>query len=96
MEIPLPNGVMLDSSVGFALQAMVVETAIVVTNSVAWLLMMMGTMPNGIDALIKEPEAYAGFLLALLAVRKPGLENKDAAKMLEIVTIWKSDMFGIS
>ncbi|XP_022754476.1 glutamic acid-rich protein-like [Durio zibethinus] len=73
------NAVVLDSFVGFALQAMVVETAIVATKSVSWLLMMMGTLPNGIDVFIKEPEAYAGFPLArLLAVSKPGPGNKDA------------------
>ncbi|XP_039003473.1 mitotic apparatus protein p62-like isoform X2 [Hibiscus syriacus] len=78
MESPLTNGVVLDSSVGFALETMVIETAIAATKSVAWLVMMMGTMPNGIDILIKEPKAYARFPLALLPVRKPGLENKDA------------------
>ncbi|XWS72707.1 hypothetical protein CRYUN_Cryun02cG0063600 [Craigia yunnanensis] len=75
-----PNAVVLDSFVGFALQAMVVETAIVATKSVAWLLMMMGTLPNGFVVFIKEPEAYAGFPLSqLLAVSKPGPENKDAS-----------------
>ncbi|XP_039007844.1 uncharacterized protein LOC120135679 isoform X1 [Hibiscus syriacus] len=68
-----------DALLGFALQAMVVESAIIVTKSVAWLLKMMG-MPNGIDIHLKEPEAYAGFPLAqLLAVRKPSPENKDAS-----------------
>ncbi|KAK9032196.1 hypothetical protein V6N11_056472 [Hibiscus sabdariffa] len=56
----------------------VVETAIAATKSVAWLLMVMGTMPNGINVLIKEPEAHAGFPLDLLAVRKSCPENKDA------------------
>ncbi|KAE8732576.1 Topless-related protein 4 [Hibiscus syriacus] len=57
-----------DALLGFALQAMVVESAII-----------MG-MPNGIDIHLKEPEAYAGFPLAqLLAVRKPSPENKDAS-----------------
>ncbi|XWS26194.1 hypothetical protein CRYUN_Cryun26dG0010100 [Craigia yunnanensis] len=75
-----PNDGALDSFLGFALQAMVVETAIVATKSVAWLLMTMGTLPNGFDVFIKEPEVYAGFPLAqLLAVRKPGPENKDAS-----------------
>ncbi|WRX32542.1 hypothetical protein QQP08_025029 [Theobroma cacao] len=80
MESLSHNAVVLDSFLGFALQAMVVETAIVASKSVAWLLMMMGTRPNGIDVFIKETEAYAGFPLAqLLVVRKPGLENKDAS-----------------
>ncbi|KAB2027800.1 hypothetical protein E1A91_D05G061300v1 [Gossypium mustelinum] len=68
-----------DSLLGFALQAMVVESAIIATKSVAWLLMMMGSLPDGIDSHIKEPEAYTGFPLAQLhAVRKPSPENKDA------------------
>ncbi|KAH1067303.1 hypothetical protein J1N35_032290 [Gossypium stocksii] len=68
-----------DSLLGFALQAMVVESAIIATNSVAWLLMMIGSLPDGIDSHIKEPEAYTGFPLAQLhAVRKPSPENKDA------------------
>ncbi|GMI84390.1 hypothetical protein HRI_002108300 [Hibiscus trionum] len=74
------NGAVFGSSVGFALQAMVVETAIVATKSVAWLLMIMGTLPNGIDAFNREPEAFAGFLLSqLVAMTKPGPENKDAS-----------------
>ncbi|KAB2080236.1 hypothetical protein ES319_A05G057900v1 [Gossypium barbadense] len=68
-----------DSLLGFALQAMVVESAIIATKSVAWLLMMMGSLPDGIDSHIKEPEAYTGFPLAQLhAVRKPSPKNKDA------------------
>ncbi|KAK8637908.1 hypothetical protein V6N13_136361 [Hibiscus sabdariffa] len=74
------NGAVFGSSVGFALQAMVVETAIVATKSVVWLLMMMGTLPNGIDVFDQGPEAYAGFPLAqLIAKTKPGPENKDAS-----------------
>ncbi|MBA0816899.1 hypothetical protein Gohar_001513 [Gossypium harknessii] len=93
------NGTVFDSSLVFALQTMVVETAIVATKSFAWSLMMdvkeellgcllrkdckrlkMGTLPNGIDVFIKEPEAYAGFPLAqLIAMTKPGPENKDAS-----------------
>ncbi|GMJ11111.1 hypothetical protein HRI_004780300 [Hibiscus trionum] len=74
------NGAVLGSSVGFALQSMVVETAIVATKSVVWLLMMMGTLPNGIDVFNQGPEAYAGFPLAQLIARtKRGPENKDAS-----------------
>ncbi|XP_038993947.1 nonsense-mediated mRNA decay protein 2-like [Hibiscus syriacus] len=74
------NGAVFGCSVGFALQAMVLETAIVAANSVARLLMMMGTLPNGIDVFNQEPEANAGFPLAqLIAMTKPGPENKDAS-----------------
>ncbi|KAK8486138.1 hypothetical protein V6N11_019961 [Hibiscus sabdariffa] len=60
--------------------AMVVETAIVATKTLAWLLMMMGTLPIGIDVFNQEPEAYAGFLLArFMVMTKPGPENKDAS-----------------
>lgn len=41
MESLSHNAVVLDSFLGFALQAMVVETAIVASKSVAWLLMMV-------------------------------------------------------
>ncbi|KAK8610193.1 hypothetical protein V6N13_081359 [Hibiscus sabdariffa] len=40
--------------------------------------LQMGTMPNGINVLIKEAEAHTGFPVALLAVKKPCPENKDA------------------
>ncbi|KAL4342272.1 hypothetical protein GQ457_08G004240 [Hibiscus cannabinus] len=74
------NGAVSGSYVGFALQAMAVETAIVATKTLAWLLMMMGTLPNGIDVFNQEPEAYAGFPLAqIIAMTKPGPENKDAS-----------------
>ncbi|OMO61633.1 hypothetical protein CCACVL1_23362 [Corchorus capsularis] len=74
------KAVVLDNFVGFALQAAFVEAAIVASKSVAWFLMMMGTLPNGIDVFLKEPEAYAGFPLAqLLPVGKPGPENKDSS-----------------
>ncbi|TYJ02218.1 hypothetical protein E1A91_A13G212300v1 [Gossypium mustelinum] len=60
------NGTVFDSSLVFALQTMVVETAIVATKSFAWSLMMMGTLPNGIDVFIKEPEAYAGLVASIV------------------------------
>ncbi|XP_039024440.1 glutamic acid-rich protein-like [Hibiscus syriacus] len=74
------KGAVFGSSVGFVLQAMVVQTAIVATKSAAWLLMMMGTLPNGIGVFNQEPEAYAGFpLTQLIGMTKPGPENKDAS-----------------
>ncbi|OMO90770.1 hypothetical protein COLO4_18893 [Corchorus olitorius] len=79
------KAVVLDSFVGFALQAAVVEAAIVASKSVAWLLMMMGTLPNGIDVFLKEPEAYAGFPLAqLFAVEKPGWAESGCGLRLSV------------
>ncbi|XP_039028325.1 acidic leucine-rich nuclear phosphoprotein 32 family member E-like [Hibiscus syriacus] len=74
------KGAIFCSSLGFVLQATVVEVAIVATKSVACLLMMMGTLPNGIIVFNQEPEAYAGFpLVQIIPMTKPGPENKDAS-----------------
>ncbi|KAI9191369.1 hypothetical protein LWI28_007591 [Acer negundo] len=74
------NAVVLQSFLRSAMEFVVAETAIVATNSIAWSLLMMGTLPDGTNFLPTGPDSFERFPFSELhAVKKPGPENKDGS-----------------
>ncbi|KAJ0031007.1 hypothetical protein Pint_12446 [Pistacia integerrima] len=74
------NAVVLDSIFRSAIETLVVETAIVLNNSIPWYLLMMESMPNEKNILNKELGTFGRFPFSeLYAVTKPGPENKDGS-----------------
>ncbi|TXG62207.1 hypothetical protein EZV62_013570 [Acer yangbiense] len=52
------NAVVLQSFLRSAMEFVVAETAIVATNSIAWSLLMMGTLPDGTNFLPTGPDSF--------------------------------------
>ncbi|KAA8521599.1 hypothetical protein F0562_012272 [Nyssa sinensis] len=74
--------VVLDRFVCSVIEAVVVETTIGAAKSLACLLFMMGSLPNGTDVCPREPGTFERVSIAGLNMEKkqPDPENKDGSE----------------